>query len=132
MTKIVRVLVLASLVFGTALFATAQSAVRVAVPFDFQIAGRTLPAGTYTVSRVFERDPNFFVVNGVSNTVRASILALGSTDQSGAGLSFRRYGNAYFLRAISTPSGRFALAQSKAERQAAASESPMDVSVGSR
>ena len=64
MTKAMRVLLFASLLFGTALFAAAQNIVRVQVPFDFHVGGKTLSAGSYTVSRALERDPGALRITG--------------------------------------------------------------------
>lgn len=131
MTKVIRVL-FASMLFGTALFAGAQDAVRVQVPFDFHVSGKTLTAGTYNVTRVFDREPGLLRISGTQGQEPVAFLAgLASSSQIGAGLSFHRYGDSYYLSGITTASGKFSLPRSRAERLAASRSYDGEVTVGS-
>jgi len=130
-TKTIRVLMLAVTLLGVTALATAQNNLHVDVPFDFQIDGRTLPAGTYTIARVYDRDPNFFAVTGVQSSARAVVHASGSSRDAGAGLSFLHNGESYLLTTISTPAGKFDVAQKRSVRITPVSQT-IDVSAGGR
>jgi hypothetical protein len=58
MTRYVRLLVAITLLFGLGVAAKAETPADIVVtlPFGFVVDGKTLPAGTYTVSRL--SDPN--------------------------------------------------------------------------
>jgi hypothetical protein len=92
-------LLLAALVAQSALARTSSSLV-VQIPFDFQVAGRTLPAGRYVIER-----STLFSAEGLSlrNTdKKQSAFVLTSTvqsnlRQSGSRLVFTRYKDQYFL-----------------------------------
>ena len=130
MRKAMRVLI-AGVLFGTALLAGAQEPVRVQVPFDFQVSDQTLPAGTYTVGRVFEHDSAALRISGGPGMSPVSFLViLDSPTKVGAGLSFRRYGDSYFLSGVTTSNGKFALTRSRSERQMSAKGAGTELSVG--
>lgn len=132
MTKAIRVL-FASLVFATALLAGAQDAVRVDVPFDFHVNGAVLSAGTYTVTRVFERDNALLRISAVQGKESVSFLTnLAESDHSGASLLFHRYGDVYFLSGVRTPDGKFTVRASRQERMAAVKGGGEEVVSGSR
>lgn len=72
---------------------------KVEIPFDFSVRGKPLPTGTYSVNRV-NPDKSLLqlrsadgqeVINVVTNSVRATVLP-----KTGK-LTFRRYGETYFL-----------------------------------
>jgi hypothetical protein len=129
-TKAIRVL-FASLLFGTALIAGAQTVVQVQVPFDFHVSGRTLPAGSYTLTRVFDREPSVLRISGAEGQESVVFLTGLESSQTGAGLSFHRYGDSYYLSAIATASGKFSLPRTRAERLAASKSCGGEVTVGS-
>jgi hypothetical protein len=129
--KAIRVL-FASLLFGTAALAGAQNAVRVQVPFDFQVSGKTLPAGTYTISPIFDRDPAVFRISGAQGQGPIAFMtSVKSLNQTGASLSFRRYGESYFLSGVTNGSGKFNIPRTKQELLAASKGSSGEVTVGS-
>ena len=76
-------------------FAYAQSA-RANVPFDFAVAGKWMPAGTYTVSEI--SDCEIRVANTRSS---AAVLVLTQREErlehQSARLVFHKYGDKYFL-----------------------------------
>jgi hypothetical protein len=104
--------------FGLGITARAQEIdkINANVPFDFVAGGKTLPAGTYTVSRVSpEANPNLvirsnddsvFVIPMFVDRDAASVNG-GSADH--AGLSFEHVGDKYFLSKVQTPGGVYAL-----------------------
>ena len=89
-----------------------QDTVVTKVPFDFVVGGKVLPAGTYSVGRVhphtgtreleitnYETRASVFVIPTVFDDV-----------QSGnAQLNFEHLGGKYFLNAIETPIGTYAV-----------------------
>ncbi len=118
MTKAIRWF-FASLFLGTAILAAAQQA-RVEVPFEFHIAGQTLPAGTYEVKRAFDRDDLALTISGAAGQSPVAFLVhQASPNQYGSGLSFNRYGDSYYLSGVTMPSGKFSLARSRQERMVA-------------
>src|ERR1700726_2237088 len=60
---------------GLAGFAVAAKAqvvldqIVVTIPFEFVVAGKTLPAGTYRVNRLSDTDPSVLVLNSFENRV---------------------------------------------------------------
>ena len=79
--------------------ALAQSdEVRVAVPFDFAVGNKVLPAGTYLIT-----SPSDWVIEIQNQNTRDAMLALvaGDNDQSAKNvLVFDKHSNHYFLREI--------------------------------
>jgi hypothetical protein len=101
-------------ILGLGLGARAQEedTVLAKVPYDFVVGGQVLPAGTYRVSRIdttgssraleissYETRASAFVIPTVFDDVK--------TGQ--AQLSFEHVGNKYFLSAIETPIGTYAI-----------------------
>jgi hypothetical protein len=114
-----------ALAFMTAVATNAQSGslkLRAEVPFDFVVGDKTLPAGTYAVREITlssdgallisSRDSNHRTIR-LSHSVKASGI-------KGARITFRRYGDTYFLAQVWTSGsmeGR-EIVKSKAERAA--------------
>jgi hypothetical protein len=114
---VISLLVLAG--FCTAGIAQAQDrAVRAKVPFDFVIAGKTLPSGNYEF--VTQRNSTILI-----RSAEHQIALISMTRASEAGsnysnrLVFNKYGDSYFLREILCPSiaVNAAFPQSKQEKQ---------------
>ena len=88
-------------------FANAQSA-KANVPFDFAAAGKTMPAGTYSVSEI--GDSEIRIANAESSAVvlmhaqREERL-----DYQSAKLVFHRYGDKYFLAEVWNGAGNSGL-----------------------
>ena len=131
MTKAIRVL-LVSVLLGTAMMAVAQDQVRVQVPFGFHLEGQVLPAGEYSVQRVFDRDNLVLRIHGAQGQNSISFLVNTASDETGSSFSFRRYGDDYFLIGVKTPSGKFTLPKSREERTMSVNSSGTDVIVGSK
>jgi hypothetical protein len=125
-------IVLCAAMLAVALAAPAQTKpgdVVVDVPFDFIVAGHTMPAGHYIVAatgdnyiQVFQpRMPGAFVA-----THHAS-----RTKSDGSKVVFHRYGDSYFLSAVWVTGnvvGR-ELAPSHSERETAAHAAEMELAV---
>ena len=100
MKKVLGCLSMAALAVVMAAPVSAQTlTVTASVPFDFVVAGRTMPAGDYVVNSI-----KIFGVLEVQDASQAATPALTRADASygpgngdGAYLTFRRYGGDYFL-----------------------------------
>jgi hypothetical protein len=91
------------------------------IPFEFMVAGKTLPAGEYIVSP--ETTQSVLRIRNVDTNEGALVLTnsaetLDYSDQ--AKLVFHRYGNQYFLWEIWGPGTNvgYEVPKSKAEREA--------------
>ena len=132
MKKMIRVLLAATLLLGMALAASAQDTVRVTVPFDFNVQGKAFTAGTYTVRRALERDLGILLLQEAQGKQSVAIpVNLDASARPGAALHFRQYGEAYYLSAVTTASGKYNLHPTKTERMLAAKSPSPDVTVGS-
>jgi hypothetical protein len=86
------------------------------IPFDFIVAGETLPAGEYTVSR---QSPGLLLITGED----ASAFVLVNVDRGAkvdsGRVVFNRYGTQYFLSSVDIKVGsqRYALSESKEEKR---------------
>lgn len=112
-----RVLAILSLIAILVPFtAMAQESAHFAIPFDFTVGPKSLPAGVYNVS-----EPTPHVLEIRSNDGRTGILTLtnGAERSKYKGLavmSFERYGDRYFLANVSNPDRGWALPQSHDEK----------------
>ena len=101
-------------VLGLGLGAQAQEedTVLAKIPYDFVVAGQVLPAGTYRVSRI-DTPGSLRTLEISSYERRASALLIPTVFddfQTGhAQLNFEHVGNKYFLSAIETPIGTYAI-----------------------
>jgi hypothetical protein len=93
--------------------------IRADVPFDFMVAGKTLPAGQYTVDTrnssgtlVIRNKETRQVVGSISHRYEVGA-------DSKPQLVFHRYGNKYFLAKVVGYAKGNELPKSKAEREAA-------------
>ena len=103
-----------SCMLGLGISARAQEVDKLAVnvPFEFVAGGQTLPAGTYSVSRVSTGDPRSLVIRSSDNSVFLlpaffdgdPVLANGATADP-AEFSFVHENGKYFLKQVETPGG---------------------------
>jgi hypothetical protein len=106
-----------SVLFGLATFAftakgQAVDQLVVKIPYPFVVAGKTLPAGSYVVSRANSQDVGALVISSFEN--HASVVVLSreiaeraDTDQ--IGLSFKQIGGQYFLSKVETTQHAFTI-----------------------
>jgi hypothetical protein len=131
-TKIIRIFLLGTMLLGSALFATAADQVRVNVPFDFSVNGKTLKAGTYTISRAEDSTPSMMVIQSANGQPQSVFFATALTSlQTGSTLSFHHYGDSYFLTHITNASGKYSLPLTHTERMAM-NQPGNDMVVGSK
>ena len=109
----VDVLLIITSLFGLAAGAKAETHRQtiVNIPFEFVAAGRTLPAGTYTVSRLSD-DPRAGL-SIVSDEQRSGVLVLASHFENRPAddtkIRLEHVGGMYFLRTIETLDGVYTL-----------------------
>jgi hypothetical protein len=85
-------------------FAQAAGSMRIHVPFDFVAGSKRLPAGDYTVRRVRSDAESALIIRSDDGRDAAVVMTnAGGEDTSRAAMSFRQYGERYFLAEISIP-----------------------------
>ena len=79
--------------------------IRVQIPFDFTVKGKTLPAGEYDITRVMD-EPVTLLLRNVGEKHNEAIVetepVLGRNRTNRDELIFNRYGDTYFLSDIFT------------------------------
>ena len=115
------VLLTLTCLLGLGISARAQEVDKVVVnvPFEFVAAGQTLPAGTYSVSRVSSRDPRSLVIRSDNNSVFLLPIVFNGASSDNAKLGFEHVGDKYFLSKIETPAGVYAVRTPRAMTQVA-------------
>jgi len=102
---------------GLGIAAKAQVAdqIVVTIPFEFVVAGKTLPAGTYRVNRVSDDKWDGLVFSSFENRagvlVRPTEVQSASADQ--AKVSFEKAGDEHFLSKIQTGDNLFTISVSR-------------------
>jgi len=111
--------------FGLAALAAAARAqaidqIIVNVPYDFVVSGKTLPAGTYRVNRLNDRDLTELEITGVDNRAGALLRSseVSSSREDNPTVSFQRVGDQYFLSKIETAEHIFTIPVSAAKAAA--------------
>lgn len=133
MKKYARFLVAGSLLFGLGVAAQAETRdeIVVTLPFDFVAGGKTLPAGTYTVSRLSDDKFDGLILNSYDN--RTSVLVFPSEIESASAdkpqVSFERVGDQHFLSTIQTINDVYNIRVSRSVITEAAARSRDNVSV---
>lgn len=111
--KLTIVLLAITSLLGSAVGAKAEvrREVVVTIPYEFVAGGRTLPAGTYTVSRVSDDRLGGLVIQSYEN--RSGVMVLANDFESRPGqdakAGFEQVGGVYFLRSIETLDGVYTL-----------------------
>jgi hypothetical protein len=81
--------------------ANSELKLRATIPFDFTVGEKTLPAGTYTVE---ELNSNGVLLIRSEDFTRGTFINSGATlhrnDPENAKLTFRKYGDLYFLAEV--------------------------------
>lgn len=94
------------LTFAAVAAARAQSStIRADIPFDFNIAGETLPAGTYIIGRLSPGAAETLLIRnraGKASAIQFTSPVQASVAPAQAKLIFHRYGNSYFLAEVWT------------------------------
>jgi hypothetical protein len=88
----------------------------VTIPFQFVVAGRTLPAGTYRVNRVSDDRWAGLIFSSFENRASALVrpIEVESTPDGKAHVSFETAGDEHFLSKIETADNVFTIPVSRA------------------
>ena len=114
MKKYARVLVAVTSLLGLSVAANAEirGVVKVTLPFEFVASGKTLPAGTYTVSRVSPEVNRALVIRSNDNSVfmlplffDGNPVSVNGVSADRAELGFEHVGDKYFLTDVETLAG---------------------------
>jgi len=118
---------------GMASRAQARDQIVVTIPFEFVVAGKTLPAGTYNVNRVTDGDPRALIFHSFESRTSAILLPTqvegGSADK--VHVSFERVGGQYFLSKIATADNVFTIRLPRLAIMEAAARGSASASSGS-
>jgi len=95
------------------------------IPYQFVVAGTTLPAGTYRVSRISSSNERELILSSVENRTAVLVLPteVESVSAEKTAFVFERVGGQYFLTKIKTADHAFALPVSNAAILQAAAKS---------
>jgi hypothetical protein len=95
------------------------------VPYEFVVAGKTLPAGSYKVNRVSSADVRVLVLTNIENSASAIVLPtqVESHDTTKASISFEQVGEEHFISRIETAEHSFTISVSRSETLEAAARS---------
>jgi hypothetical protein len=101
--------------FGVAAKAQVADQLVVTIPFEFTVAGKTLPAGTYRVNRVSTTDNRTLMLSSYEN--RASVMVIPTYVEEASGdktqITFEQVGDQHFLNRIATADHVFAFPVSR-------------------
>ena len=108
---------------GLAVGARAQAVDRVIVdiPFEFSVAGKTLPAGSYQVSRVNDWNVRALLIRSFENHAGVMIYSdyTQSASRENTKLTFKQVGDQHFLSTIATADHVFGISVPARELEAA-------------
>jgi hypothetical protein len=96
--------------FGISAHAQDTEGVRVKVPFEFVAGGATLPAGTYTVGRLYVDAYSTIAIRSSDKGAFVLPIAVDGTPAGQPKLSFEQVGGKYFLSEADTPGGIYTFA----------------------
>jgi hypothetical protein len=107
---------------GVAAKAQYRGEVVVTIPFEFVAGGKTLPAGTYRVSRISEDKSVGLVFSSYENRSNVFVhpVEIESARSDKPGVSFERAGEQHFLSRIQTATDVYNIPVSRSEVREAA------------
>jgi hypothetical protein len=105
----------------------------VTIPFEFVVAGKTLPAGTYRVNRVSDDRWAGLILSSFENRASAIVLPneVENAPAEKAHVSFETAGDEHFLSKIETADNVFTIPVSRAAILLASGKSHTDTPSGS-
>ena len=85
------------------------------IPYEFVVAGKTLPAGAYRVSRINDKDERQLVISSFENREAVMVISneVSPVHAGTPSLSFQQAGGEYFLSKIATADHVFTIPVSK-------------------
>jgi hypothetical protein len=75
------------------------------IPYEFVAAGKTLPAGSYRINRLSDKNQRVLVISSFENRAAVAVLPVEVADKTGAeqpSVSFQQVGDQYLLSKIQT------------------------------
>ncbi|MFZ0515449.1 MAG: hypothetical protein WBG23_15205 [Acidobacteriaceae bacterium] len=108
-----RIMVVAFLTLASSLGLGSASAqmqsrqVHATVPFDFTVANRQLPAGTYSIARA--KDGTIQIQNRQGRVVAITLASQNGSSSKGCALNFDRRNGQYFMRAVQCESAAISI-----------------------
>lgn len=92
--------------------AQAQDQIVVTIPFQFVVAGQTVPAGEYRIARLDDSEPTILLLSSLENHANIAVLrAITKEPANGkAKLDFTTVGDQRFLSRIETANNAYDLA----------------------
>jgi hypothetical protein len=106
MKKYAKILVAVTFLLGVGVAAKAETRPEITAkfPFQFVVGGKTLPAGTYKVSRMGDDPRNVLMFSNDKGTASAFVLPLSIAEPSSdkPKVGFERVGARYLLSSIQT------------------------------
>ena len=122
-----RILIVLIGVAGLGMAAKGQTVdqIVVKIPYEFVVAGKTLPAGTYRVNRLSDSSERTLVLSSFENGASALILVteVESRHDDNARVSFEQAGGELFLSKIQTADHLFTIPVSRSAIMEAATRS---------
>jgi hypothetical protein len=97
------------------------------IPYEFVVAGKTLPAGSYRINRVNDRDDRVLVISSFANHAAVVVSPSEVADRTGAEqprLSFRQVGDQHLLSKIETAEHVFTIPVSSTDALETAMKKP--------
>jgi hypothetical protein len=123
----VRILIALIGVAGFAMGTKAQNLDQIVVniPHEFEVAGKTLPAGTYTVARLSINNPWALILNSTETHASALVFAtqVQTSHNDKPKVSFQEVGSEYSLSKIETAHRSFTIPVSRSQTLDAAAKS---------
>jgi hypothetical protein len=118
---------------GAAAHGQVSDQLSVNIPYEFVVAGKTLPAGSYRISRANGHDDRVLLISSFENHASALVLATEIVDATAAaqpGLSFQEVGEQHLLGKIQTADHLFTIRVSDRAVLEAAAKSHGNPSMG--
>ncbi len=87
------------------------------IPYEFVVAGKTLPAGTYRVNRLSDANHETLILSSFESRARVMVLSTSveSTQADKPEVSFEQVGGQHFLDKIETADHVFTIPVSRSE-----------------
>jgi hypothetical protein len=119
---------------GMAARSQVSDQIEVNIPYEFVVAGKTLPAGTYRVNRLGDTNEETLVLSSLDSRARVMVLSttVESTQADKPEVSFEQVGGQHFLSKIETADHVFTIPVSRSEILEAAARSHSGASSSGR
>jgi hypothetical protein len=134
MKKYAKILVAVTFLLGLGVAAQAQTQPEIIakLPFQFVVGGKTLPAGTYKVSRLGLDPLSALILTNDDSTASVFVLPLsiGEPSSDKATVGFERVGTRYLLSSIQTGDFVYKISLSRSLAMVAAAQSSASGSAG--